>query len=65
MLKRPRGGGLRLRLDRAFCRLRPPWRVDSVEMVGREAIPGESFEGKAVLPSDHYGLLLSLSAAAQ
>ena len=54
---------LQLRLDRAFVRL-SRWRLDSVEMVGREAVPGVEFEGRSVLPSDHYGLRITLVKAA-
>jgi hypothetical protein len=63
MLRRPRGGRQRLRLDRAFCRLLGAWALDSVELVGTEAIPGVQHEGQAVLPSDHFGLLLRLRPA--
>lgn len=51
--------GLRLRLDRAFTKLNS-WKVESCEMVGTEAIPGKEHDGKPVLPSDHYGLLVKL-----
>ncbi len=62
MLARPgrRARPLRLRLDRAWARLAPRWRVASVELVGKEAVPGVAHEGRPVLPSDHYGLLLRL-----
>lgn len=53
------GNRIRRRLDRAFCRLRR-WRLQSAELVGREPLPGLSFEGRPVLPSDHFGLLLML-----
>ncbi|CAN1326593.1 Tyrosyl-DNA phosphodiesterase 2, partial [Linum perenne] len=64
---------LQKRLDRFLCSLRD-FKVSSIEMVGKEAIPGLSYtkEKKVrhevkklelpVLPSDHYGLLLTLSA---
>ncbi|CAN1811259.1 Tyrosyl-DNA phosphodiesterase 2 [Linum perenne] len=64
---------LQKRLDRFLCNLRD-FKVSSIEMVGKEAIPGLSYtkEKKVrhevkklelpVLPSDHYGLLLTLSA---
>lgn len=55
--KRP----LRRRLDRAFMRLRK-WEVAGVDMVGQEEVLGVRFEGKPVLPSDHYGLLIKLKA---
>ena len=50
---------LQLRLDRAFCKL-PGWELESIDRVGMEAIPGKEFEGRPVLPSDHYGLLMKL-----
>ncbi|CAL1397594.1 unnamed protein product [Linum trigynum] len=64
---------LQKRLDRVLCCLRD-FSVSSIEMVGKEAIPGLSYikEKKVrqevkklelpVFPSDHYGLLLTLSA---
>ena len=61
MLNRGQKRPLRLRLDRAFAKLGGGCKVESIEMVGREVIPGARFEGRAVLPSDHYGLLLTLS----
>lgn len=57
------GNRIRRRLDRAFCKLRH-WRLQSAELVGREPLPGLSFEGRPVLPSDHFGLLLQLRPAA-
>lgn len=54
-----RKGGLRLRLDRALCRL-DRCKVHSIEMIGKEAIPGVEHDERPVLPSDHYGLLLKL-----
>jgi exonuclease III len=58
-------GGLRLRLDRVFCRLNGDWRMGNVEMIGTEVIPGVEFIGrgkgsKEALPSDHFGLLVDL-----
>ncbi|KAG2300952.1 hypothetical protein Bca52824_037424 [Brassica carinata] len=63
---------LQKRLDRFFCRL-DDYKVGGVEMVGKEAIPGLSSYVKEkrvrgdvkklelpVLPSDHFGLLLTL-----
>lgn len=62
---------LRKRLDRFFCCLHD-FRVSKIEMIGTEAIPGVSYikEKKVkgeikklelpVLPSDHYGLLLTI-----
>ncbi|XVF40708.1 hypothetical protein PTKIN_Ptkin01aG0136600 [Pterospermum kingtungense] len=64
---------LRKRLDRFVCNLRD-FKVSRVEMIGVEAIPGLSYikeknvrkEKKLldlpVLPSDHYGLLLTISS---
>ena len=60
----------RARLDRIFVKL-ADWEAQSIEMVGREAIPGLTYSkmvrGKEkqlpVLPSDHYGLLLRLRRA--
>ena len=60
----------RTRLDRIFVKL-ADWEAQSIEMVGREAIPGliysKMVRGKEkrlpVLPSDHYGLLLHLRRA--
>jgi tyrosyl-DNA phosphodiesterase 2 len=55
------------------CKL-PDFKVESVEMVGEEAIPGVTYvkEKKArreirqlvlpVLPSDHFGLVLTISS---
>ncbi|PWZ54504.1 Tyrosyl-DNA phosphodiesterase 2 [Zea mays] len=64
---------LQKRLDRFVCKL-PDFKVESVEMVGEEAIPGVTYvkEKKArreirqlvlpVLPSDHFGLVLTISS---
>ncbi|KAL6894604.1 hypothetical protein ACP4OV_008702 [Aristida adscensionis] len=64
------------RLDRFLCKL-SDFKVDSIEMIGREAIPGITYlkEKKVrneirrlalpVLPSDHFGLLLTLSYQAE
>lgn len=60
MLKK--GNRLRRRLDRIFCKLRR-WRLEGLEMVGRQALPGLQWEGRPVLPSDHFGLLLRLRSA--
>lgn len=62
MLGRNNNGALRLRLDRAFCKLHS-WQLRSLKLVGKQALPGLSFEGRPVLPSDHYGLLLGLTLA--
>uniref|UniRef100_A0A1J3F732 Tyrosyl-DNA phosphodiesterase 2 n=1 Tax=Noccaea caerulescens TaxID=107243 RepID=A0A1J3F732_NOCCA len=63
---------LQKRLDRILCRL-DDYKLGGIEMVGKEAIPGLSYvkEKKVrgeikelelpVLPSDHFGLLLTLS----
>jgi tyrosyl-DNA phosphodiesterase 2 len=59
MLHKQGGRALRRRLDRVFCRLRR-WRLASLELVGRQALPGLQWEGRPVLPSDHFGLLLEL-----
>ncbi|CAL4934440.1 unnamed protein product [Urochloa decumbens] len=62
------------RLDRFLCKL-PDFKVDSIEMIGKEAIPGITYikEKKVrqeirklelpVLPSDHFGLVLTISSA--
>ncbi|CAN6457494.1 unnamed protein product [Victoria cruziana] len=62
---------LQKRLDRCVCNLRD-FQVTSIDMIGKEAIPGLSYckEKKVknavkklvlpVLPSDHYGLLLKV-----
>lgn len=64
---------LRKRLDRFVCNLHD-FKVSGVEMIGVEAIPGLSYikektvrkEKKLldlpVLPSDHYGLILTISS---
>ncbi|WCJ20186.1 endonuclease/exonuclease/phosphatase family protein [Euphorbia peplus] len=63
---------LQKRLDRFVCNLKD-FRIDQIDMIGKEAIPGLSHvkEKKVrqeikrlelpVLPSDHYGLLLTIS----
>ncbi|KAL5731211.1 hypothetical protein ACHQM5_003962 [Ranunculus cassubicifolius] len=62
---------LQKRLDRFFCNLQD-YKVNAIEMIGKEAIPGVTYckEKKMkneirklmlpVLPSDHYGLLLTI-----
>ena len=60
MLKK--GNRIRRRLDRVFVRLRH-WRLHSMELVGREALPGLDYDGRPVLPSDHFGVLLVLRPA--
>lgn len=66
-------GYLQKRLDRAFVKLRD-FDIRAIEMVGQEPIPGVTYHktvserGKAkvielpVVPSDHFGLLLTLQA---
>lgn len=57
-----KGNRLRRRLDRIFCKLRR-WRLEGLDMLGRQALPGLQWEGRPVLPSDHFGLLLRLRPA--
>lgn len=57
------GSRIRRRLDRLFCRLRA-WRLHAAELVGRQPLPGLQHEGRPVLPSDHFGLLVTLRPAA-
>lgn len=64
---------LQKRLDRFLCNLHD-FKISGIEMIGTEAIPGLSYikEKKVkgvvqnlvlpVLPSDHYGLLLTISS---
>ncbi|XP_028124520.1 uncharacterized protein LOC114321554 [Camellia sinensis] len=57
------------RLDRFVCNLRD-FKIRGIDMIGMEAIPGLSYWKKGknkvdkvpVFPSDHYGLLLTISA---
>ena len=56
-----------------MCKL-PDFKVDSIEMIGMEAIPGITYIKQKkvrqeirqlvlpVLPSDHYGLVLTISS---
>uniref|UniRef100_A0A3B6QCA7 RanBP2-type domain-containing protein n=1 Tax=Triticum aestivum TaxID=4565 RepID=A0A3B6QCA7_WHEAT len=65
---------LQKRLDRFVCKL-PDFEIDTIEMIGKEAIPGIShYKEKTVrkvvqnieypvLPSDHFGLVLSITYA--
>lgn len=65
---------LQKRLDRFVCKL-PDFKIDAIEMIGKEAIPGIShYKEKTVrkvvqnieypvLPSDHFGLVLSITYA--
>lgn len=61
MLRRGNRGGLRLRLDRAFCKLND-WEINDCMLIGTSPVAGGGvlYEGRSVLPSDHYGLLLKL-----
>ncbi|KAE8715152.1 SKU5 similar 4 isoform 1 [Hibiscus syriacus] len=64
---------LRKRLDRFICKLKD-FTISGVEMIGMEPIPGLSYTKEKsyrqekkllelpVLPSDHYGLLLTISS---
>lgn len=64
---------LQKRLDRFICKLQD-FKVNSIEMIGTDSIPGLTYTkekkvGKEmktlelpVLPSDHYGLLLTISS---
>ena len=60
---------LQRRLDRVFCRLQH-WRISSTKLLGREALPPDPALGPLlfnnkypVFPSDHFGLLLTLTSA--
>ena len=64
-------GGLQKRLDRVLCRL-VDYEPASVRMVGTAPLCGASYEKQfrnggskrmPVLPSDHFGLLLTLRRA--
>lgn len=62
---------LQKRLDRFVCKLRD-FKINEIEMIGMDAIPGLSYSKEKkvrkqvqnmvlpVLPSDHYGLLLTI-----
>ncbi|KAL5182392.1 Tyrosyl-DNA phosphodiesterase 2 [Glycine soja] len=64
---------LQKRLDRFICQF-TDFKITSVDMIGMEAIPGVSYNKEKkvrkeikqlvlpVLPSDHYGLLLTISS---
>ncbi|KAJ1405574.1 Endonuclease/exonuclease/phosphatase [Sesbania bispinosa] len=64
---------LQKRLDRFICRFRD-LKISSIDMIGMDAIPGVSFNKEKkvrkeikqlvlpVLPSDHFGLLLTISS---
>ncbi len=63
---------LQKRLDRFICNLRD-FKISGIDMIGMDAIPGLSYSNDKkvrkeikklelpVLPSDHYGLLLTIS----
>ncbi|OEL27132.1 hypothetical protein BAE44_0011850 [Dichanthelium oligosanthes] len=63
---------LQKRMDRFLCKLQD-FKIDSIEMIGKEAIPGVSYfkEKKVrkefrkielpVFPSDHFGLVLTIT----
>ncbi|KAK9803621.1 hypothetical protein WJX72_006035 [[Myrmecia] bisecta] len=59
---------IRKRLDRVFAKL-ANWRLEGIEMVGTRAIPGVTYQKQSkkgpstlpVLPSDHFGLFLTLA----
>ncbi|KAJ1294772.1 hypothetical protein BS78_01G172300 [Paspalum vaginatum] len=67
---------LQKRLDRFVCKL-SDFKVESIEMIGKEAIPGITYikEKKVrqeirqlvlpVLPSDHFGLVLTISSQSE
>jgi tyrosyl-DNA phosphodiesterase 2 len=58
---------LQARLDRVLARVRD-WQVKTIEMVGKDAIPGVTYTRNykrgpkelPVLPSDHFGLYVTL-----
>lgn len=64
---------LQKRLDRFICNLRD-FKISGIDMIGMDAIPGLSYSKEKkvrkeikklelpVLPSDHYGLLLTISS---
>ncbi|KAJ0964745.1 hypothetical protein J5N97_025883 [Dioscorea zingiberensis] len=57
---------LQKRLDRFICKLED-FRMMNVEMIGNEAIPDLSYRKNQkmvlpVFPSDHYGLILTISS---
>jgi hypothetical protein len=51
---------LRLRLDRAFFKS-TLWKLENIELLGKDAIPNQVYDGKPVLPSDHFGVLVQLA----
>ena len=67
---------LQKRLDRFVCKL-SDFKVESIEMIGEEVIPGVTYikEKKVrqeicqlvlpVLPSDHFGLVLTISSQSE
>ena len=54
---------IRRRLDRVFVKL-VDWRLHHIDMVGMQPIPGVTYNQRTrthpVLPSDHFGLLVTL-----
>ncbi|KAJ0966183.1 hypothetical protein J5N97_027321 [Dioscorea zingiberensis] len=57
---------LQKRLDRFICKLEEDFRITNIEMIGKKAIPGSAYcndKGMVlpVFPSDHYGLILTIS----
>ena len=63
---------LQKRMDRFLCKL-ADFKIDSIEMIGKEAIPGVSYSKEKkirkesrkiqlpVFPSDHFGLVLTIT----
>ncbi|PIA63240.1 hypothetical protein AQUCO_00200926v1 [Aquilegia coerulea] len=54
---------VQMRFDRILCNLKD-FELDDIEIIGKEAIPDASYKWNKkklpVLPSDHYGLLLTI-----
>ncbi|KAL5723270.1 hypothetical protein ACHQM5_006687 [Ranunculus cassubicifolius] len=54
---------VRKRFDRSLCNLNS-FRLDQIEIIGKDAIPDVIYKSKKkelpVLPSDHYGLILTI-----
>jgi tyrosyl-DNA phosphodiesterase 2 len=57
------GNRVRRRLYRVFTKLHA-WRLVSSALVGTAALPGVLFEGRPVLPSDHFGVHVTLMSSA-
>ncbi|KAJ0966184.1 hypothetical protein J5N97_027322 [Dioscorea zingiberensis] len=58
---------LQKRLDRFSCKLEEDFRMMNIEMIGKEAIPDLTYCNEKgmelpVLPSDHYGLIFTISS---